>query len=222
MLAIVKLRPARKPPRNARYPGDLRRALIDAALAIVAENHGSGELTLRGAARRVGVSHAAPGKHFADKKSLLAAVGAEGLERLRNAMVKAREQARPNSRDRLIATGVAYMRFALANASHLRVMFGPDVAKADSPEFQRQAIEGFNLLKEIVVDCVGPDVAVKDVRRLGIIVLSSLHGLAELILNRQVPPSVRGDPESLARLAMETLHGSLIERARSASRRRGR
>jgi AcrR family transcriptional regulator len=212
----VRKRPARK-PRNARYPGDLRRALIDAALAIVAENRGSGVLTLRGAARRVGVSHAAPAKHFADKKALLAAVGAEGMEQLHRAIAKARKQARDSSRDRLIASGLAWIRFALENPSHYRVMYGPDVAKADSPEFQRAAIEGFNLAKEIIVDCVGPELDVEEVRRLVIVVLSNLHGLAELYLNRQVPPSVKGDPESLARLAMECMHRSLIEEFSSQS-----
>src|SRR5689334_7674514 len=73
----------RSKPKNARYPGDLRRALLDAALTAVAEDQGAGVLTLRGIARSVGVSHAAPHRHFADKKALLAAVGEEGLRDLR-------------------------------------------------------------------------------------------------------------------------------------------
>ena len=59
------------------HHGDLRNALIDAAAAIV-EVRGLEELSLRGAARRAGVSQTAPYRHFADKEALIAAVAADG------------------------------------------------------------------------------------------------------------------------------------------------
>jgi AcrR family transcriptional regulator len=201
----------KQPTNNARYPGDLRRALIDAAVAMVAENKGTGELTLRGVARRVGVSHAAPAKHFADKRELLAAVGAEGLRRLNHALADARRRAPQTPRDRLSATGVAYVRFALKRSSHFRVMFGPDVGKADSREFQDVAIEGFTAAKELVTDCAGRELPVEQVRQLVIVVWSVMHGLAELVINQQVPASVPGGPEELARTAMERLYRSLTD-----------
>ena len=70
IVATMASRKKTKPPKNRKYPGDLRRALIDAALETIEEDNGAGVLTLRGVARRVGVSHAAPHRHFADKKAL--------------------------------------------------------------------------------------------------------------------------------------------------------
>jgi AcrR family transcriptional regulator len=198
----------KRKPNNARYPGDLRRALIDAALQSIAEDNGAGVLTLRGVARRVGVSHAAPHRHFADKKALLTAVGEEGLRELRARIVAARATRR-TSRARLRATGEAYLRFALEHASHYRVMFGPDVNKADSPGFQKEAIENFNLAKEIVTDCLLQPVDVGHLRQLVMIFGGVAHGIVEEALNRQIPASVPGTPFDLMQLAMDLLWMSL-------------
>jgi AcrR family transcriptional regulator len=198
-------------PKGEKYPGDLRRDLIDAALKTVEEDKGAGVLTLRGVARRVGVSHAAPHRHFVDKKALLAAVGEEGLRDLRAALTLARSAA-DTPRDRLRATGVAFMRFALDHASHFRVMFGPEVAKADSVDFQREAIQTFNLLKEAVNECLSVPIEVGAQRQLGMVVWSALHGLAELALNGQIPPSVPGTPEALADLAMRQIFFGSFQR----------
>jgi AcrR family transcriptional regulator len=72
----------RAPGRPATYHhGDLRRALVDAALALVQERGAEG-FTLREAARRVGVSQTAPYRHFETKEALLAAVAEEGFTTL--------------------------------------------------------------------------------------------------------------------------------------------
>jgi len=67
--------------RGKYHHGDLRRALLDAALELVNELGPSG-ITLREAARRAGVTHAAPYRHFADKGALLAAVAEQGFVQL--------------------------------------------------------------------------------------------------------------------------------------------
>ena len=73
------------------HHGDLRRAIVKAALEILRETQ-SVEFSLRELARRAGVSHNAPYKHFADKRELLAAVSAAGFETLTKRM--AHEMAR--------------------------------------------------------------------------------------------------------------------------------
>jgi len=205
----MAVRKKKSKPSNARYPGDLRRALIDAALEAVAEDQGAGVLTLRGVARRVGVSHAAPHRHFADKKALLAALGEEGIRDLRERVVRARAAAGRRPRDRLTATAVTYVRFALEHASHFRVMFGPDVAKADSRAFQNEAIETFNLLKDVAAECLPRPVSVGELRQRAVLSWCMLHGLAELALNRQIAPSVPGTPLELAELAADLLWAAL-------------
>src|SRR5579871_1734507 len=75
------------------HHGHLKKALLDAALALIAETGARG-FTLREAARRAGVSHNAPYRHFRDKDDLLAAVAADGFDRLGEAMTRAAGKAK--------------------------------------------------------------------------------------------------------------------------------
>src|SRR5690242_16682619 len=122
--------PVRMPaaPRKLGYHhGDLRNALVAATLKLVAKGGVEG-FSLREAARAVGVSPAAAYRHFADRSALLKAVAHEGLARLAGTMEEAVASApgAPGSPARaaaeLRALGVAYVEFAVANASHFRVM----------------------------------------------------------------------------------------------------
>src|SRR5919107_731159 len=80
---------SRVPARRKTYHhGDLRQALLDAALELL-RAEGAAALTLRAVARAAGVSQAAPYRHFADRGALVAAVAEEGFERLGAAMMGA-------------------------------------------------------------------------------------------------------------------------------------
>ena len=105
------------------HHGDLRRVLLDAAVAAIAER-GAAALSLRDLARRAGVSHAAPTHHFRDKAGLLTAVAAEGFALLGTALAEA---------DDFAATGVAYVRFATTHPGHFAVMFRPVLYHRDDP-----------------------------------------------------------------------------------------
>lgn len=105
--------------RVGQHHGDLRRALLDAALELV----GAADIqavTLREVARRAGVSPSACYHHFPDKDALLAAVACEGFAAL--AAVQTRQRSRSPEK-RLEKLGAAYLRFALAHPTHYRVMF---------------------------------------------------------------------------------------------------
>lgn len=123
---------ARPDPAETSTPyhhGDLRRAMVDAALALVTEEQDWG-FSLREVARRAGVSHNAPYKHFADKRDLLAAVAAVGFEALRVRLAAA--VAREHSADAaLVAIGTTYVRFGIDNPAHYRLMFGPTLTAAE-------------------------------------------------------------------------------------------
>ncbi|GIF79560.1 TetR/AcrR family transcriptional regulator [Catellatospora bangladeshensis] len=121
---------------RAYHHGDLRRAILDAALEVLAED-GPGALSLRELARRAGVSHAAPAHHFRDKAGLLTAVAVDGYRLLAEALAEA-----PDMRER----GVAYVRFALAYPAHFGVMFRPDLYHADAPELIAAREESGRLL----------------------------------------------------------------------------
>jgi AcrR family transcriptional regulator len=124
-LAMPKVKTiARKSAKKSAYHhGNLRHALLDSALALMAEGKAH-ELTLRSVARRAGVTHAAPYRHFPDKGALLTAVAQEGFVALATQM-KARMASYDSPLERLNQSGVAYVLFALGHENHYRVMFGP-------------------------------------------------------------------------------------------------
>jgi AcrR family transcriptional regulator len=123
-------RPASKPPGRYHH-GELRRALLDTALAVI-EREGVSALSLRDLARRLGVSHAAPAHHFPDRAALLVEIAREGFERFGVALVAAADRA-PDDDARLAAIGRAYVAFALAHPATFRVMFGRELAGLGSP-----------------------------------------------------------------------------------------
>jgi len=103
------------------HHGDLSRALIDAARALL-EREGPSALSLRAVAREAGVSPAAPYHHFKDKGELLAAVAHQGWDLLNECLAEARERA-DSARARMAELGVAYVKFARANPALYRVMY---------------------------------------------------------------------------------------------------
>lgn len=103
------------PQRTRYHHGNLPAALIEAAVELI-EEQGLDGLTLREVARRVGVTHAAPYRHFKDKSALVAAVAEEGFRRI------AGDVARTNAS--LHECGRMYLEFAVAHPAHFRVMFG--------------------------------------------------------------------------------------------------
>lgn len=119
--------PAKRARRTTYHHGALDRALLAAAIALLAENDVEG-VTLREVARRVGVSHAAAYRHFEDKPALLAAVAREGWEELGKQMasvVTAKGAAdKRTSAERFLELGAAYVTYALEHPAHYRVMTG--------------------------------------------------------------------------------------------------
>lgn len=127
MTQILSVEPASD---DARYHhGDLRQALITAALSLLTEEQNWG-FSLREVARRAGVSHNAPYNHFRSKQDLLAAVAAAGFDLLRARMQEAMSQVQTPSAA-LKAIGVAYVCFGAANPAHYRLMFGTTLPAAD-------------------------------------------------------------------------------------------
>jgi AcrR family transcriptional regulator len=182
-------------PKSASAPrpyhhGDLRRALIDAALALVTEKQ-DWTFSLREVARRAGVSHSAPYNHFDDKQDLLVAVAEAGFERLRERMTAAIAGVAAADKA-LLACGRAYVESALENPALYRLMFGPALAKSKGgrPAAAREAgNEAKAVLLDIIVRgaragafAVAPDDAV-DLGKAVLFAWSVVHGLAMLLLD---------------------------------------
>jgi AcrR family transcriptional regulator len=110
------------------HHGDLRRSLIDAALALVTEEQ-DWTFSLREVARRAGVSHSAPYNHFANKQDLLAAVAATGFAQLGERLLAAISGIE-NAQDALVRSAVAYATFGVENPAHYRLMFSSALVTA--------------------------------------------------------------------------------------------
>jgi AcrR family transcriptional regulator len=118
------------------HHGNLAAALVEAALALIDETQ-DWAFSLREVARRAGVSHNAPYKHFPEKRDLFAAIAAHGFEALAERMLASLESA-TDARARLVACGQAFVAHAIANPALYRLMFS---AALTSPEAGRPAIE---------------------------------------------------------------------------------
>jgi AcrR family transcriptional regulator len=160
------------------HHGDLHRALIDAALAIVSRQ-GTKALTLREVARRAGVSHAAPYHHFSDKAALLAAVAEDGFRKMHGEMIDLCAKAGPDSGKQLRAVGVAYVRFAVSHPSQFRVMFSPDIAKSSSSPSLKEASQAtFRMLVDGLAR-LAPE-SEETVMEVALASWALMHGLAVL------------------------------------------
>ena len=127
------------------HHGDLANALLDAAEKELAEK-GVEAFSLRGCAKRAGVSHAAPAHHFGDARGLLTALAARGYERLTLALAEGEESSTGNARDRFAGMGLGYVRFALENPAVFRLMFSSDRPDFDNPLLYGPAEAAFGAL----------------------------------------------------------------------------
>src|SRR5262245_37788071 len=128
------------------HHGDLRRALLDAAVKVV-EKEGVSALTLQTLARRAGVSSGAPYHHFASREDLLAGIARDGFQFLTQEMTKAGAAAPDDARSQLTALGRGYLRFALNYRGHFRVMFRPELRQYVVKESNPELGASFELLK---------------------------------------------------------------------------
>jgi AcrR family transcriptional regulator len=171
------------------HHGDLRRALLTAALDVVAAD-GPDALSLRDLARRAGVSHAAPAHHFKDRTGLLTAVAAEGYALFADALAGA-----PDLRER----GVAYVRFAARHPAHFQVMFRPELYRADDPALLAAKSRATEALRAGISDL--PDATRgEDARLAGIAAWSLAHGFATLLLTGNLTAALENrTPEDVFR-----------------------
>lgn len=160
-------------PLEVKHPyhhGDLKNALLRAARQILEEEAPSA-LSLREVARRAGVSHAAPYRHFASHEALLVELATEGFVELKDDLVAA--TALPGSnQDRIAHLGTAYMRFVTRRPRLARLMFGPQLTNRSQYPILSEAAEAIG--SQIGAALHDP--------ALGLSVWATVHGLAMLIL----------------------------------------
>jgi AcrR family transcriptional regulator len=170
-------RPARRKSRSYHH-GDLRRALLDEALELIREEGPAG-FTLREVARRLGVSHAAPYRHFADRKALLTAIAALGADELGAGITSALEGAGADLRARFLAAGYAYVRFALDRPAHFQTMFLNDAIDLADPVYEAARGRCYGILLSFIAEGQrAGELAPGDPEALATPVWAMHHGLA--------------------------------------------
>jgi AcrR family transcriptional regulator len=165
------------------HHGDLRRALIEAALALVADGVDPG---LRAVARKAGVSPGAPYHHFADKSDLLAEVAREGFA----ALTTAQAATTGSGGDRLERMTTAYVRFAIDHPTHYEIMFArppSELAEETGSELAQVALGTFRTLVEAVADA-NPLLDRPEVERRALMTWAMAHGAAHIAAWKRNPP----------------------------------
>ncbi|MFF7053604.1 TetR/AcrR family transcriptional regulator [Streptomyces griseorubiginosus] len=174
-------------PDRPYHHGDLRRAILGAALDVIAAE-GPAALSLRDLARRAGVSHAAPAHHFKDRTGLLTAIAAEGFGLLAAVLEEAAD---------LKDAGVRYVRFAREHPAHFQVMFAPGLLRADDLELTTGRALATDALRTSVSGVRAEDFGI-DARLAGVAAWSLAHGFATLLLSHNLDGPVGDkDPEEV-------------------------
>jgi AcrR family transcriptional regulator len=162
---------------RAYHHGALRDALIEEGQRLLVEQ-GVESVSLRELARRIGVSHSAPERHFANRQALLNAVAARGFTLLSGAVRQALDDHPGDPEDQFRAAARAYVAFAQANGPLLELMSASKAGQADDA-VARAAGELFSLTAELVGESAH-DGQVTGASPLRLVIVSTLQGIATL------------------------------------------
>lgn len=183
-------------------PDDLRRRILDASLTLIARE-GLEAFSMREVARRAGVSHQAPYHHFPDREAIMAAIVAEGFEKLRDQISAAGAPA-TDAYDKLTRIGRAYVAFALSHPAHFKLMFRSEWVNANKHEAAGIcAGEAFDVLASAIA---GLEEEGRPADTITLMMAWSLaHGLATLMLEGKLDRASGLDLEGQRAAADEVL-----------------
>ena len=196
--------PTRNQAKRPYHHGDLKTALVRAALQLIAE-HGVQGLALSDAAALAGVSVAAPYRHFKDKQALLGEIAGEGFTIFRDALAQASQTHADDRVECLVEMGMAYVAFSLQHRSHFKVMWASELCKTDYPEVEKTAAQAYALLHQAAVALL-PDATPGRQQALVCAAWSIVHGYASLALEGVWPRvAAQHDQESVLRQSLHLL-----------------
>jgi AcrR family transcriptional regulator len=184
--------------KTAYHHGDLRTALVSAALELLEEG-GATALSLRAVARRAGVSSAAPYRHYEDREALVSAVAAVGYRELAGRLAAAHPA--PSTPAQLASVAVAYVQFALERPALFRIMFG-ELCDRDNEERVAATAAVSLYLQEIVARCFPQS----DPEALAPAIWALVHGLAFLYLDGKLDAAT---PAALVDRVTASVHSLL-------------
>ncbi|WP_033290544.1 TetR/AcrR family transcriptional regulator [Amycolatopsis jejuensis] len=193
------------PEERPYHHGNLRTALLDAAERGLRER-GADQLSLRDLAREIGVSHAAPRRHFADRQALLDALAETGFLRLGTVFRTALAEA-DDFPSRVHGTASAFAHFAVDNPELLELM-NSSKHRTETGPVTRSAEAAFGQMAELIHEGQAHgDLAPGDPDRIGIILYATVQGIAMMVNNKMIG---RDQLDSIVEAAIEQfLHGTV-------------
>jgi AcrR family transcriptional regulator len=183
--------------KRSYHHGDLRAAVLAAAGQLLEKNCVVA-LSLREAARRAGVSHNAPYRHFPDRRALLAALAAEGFRSFAEQLAVAEREGG------LRARGEAYVRFALANPQRFRLMFSAGLRISGDASLREQAGRAFGGLEQAISAHAGQGAphAGEGAPHAALAAWALVHGLSHLLLDKKLAGAEREGTEAFVRAVL--------------------
>ncbi len=170
--------------RDSYHHGNLREALVETALRLIAERGPAG-FAFAELARAAGVSPAAPYRHFADRNALLAEVARRGYDRFAEVLERAWNGGRPDPVTALEAVGRAYLAFARAEPASYAVMFESEVSMELDPALRQASERAFGVLRQAAdVVCAGMTENRPPALMVALHIWAMAHGIASLFVGR--------------------------------------
>ena len=186
MLDTVKLYCEVMVPAPSEQHGDVRRLVLDAAIAII-ELEGAESLSMREVARRAGVSHQAPYHYFSDRSGIFAAISEEGFAGLAQAFRDVHETEMPAAK----AGFIAYLNFSRQHVGHFRVMFRNDICGVATHALTQTAADSASEeLRLMVTRITGSEIDPNKAFAFAAMLWSLSHGLATLVIDGPLPNKV--------------------------------
>ncbi len=213
------------PKTDSYHHGQLRRALLDAALQLVVER-GMNGFTMREVARQAGVSHAAPYHHFEDKSALVNALATECYDRFTVALRSAWQATEGSALVKFQAVGASYVAFAMQHSAEFYVMTRSELHAlpqgGDEPVYtplQTAATAAYQALTDGVVACQQAGfIPSGDPMPYALTSWATVHGLSMLLLDGTVgrlfaSPLGKIDAQQISGMVAELLAKGLLARS---------
>ncbi len=194
--------------KTSYHHGDLKNALIHAAIEIVAEEGVYG-LSLRKAARKAGVSHNAPYAHFTDKQALIAAIAVDGHSKIHTIINGVAEKYPNDPLQQLVHLAWAYVQFGLKSPAHYKIIFSGLIENEKNyPVFMELSTRSMLALQKIVADCQAAGILKAsdyEVEMVAVSMWGLIHGLVSLVIEGQVSSKLlkRNPPKVMVIAALQ-------------------
>lgn len=199
------------------HHGSLKQALVDAALELLAEG-GPAALTLTEAAKRVGVTAAAPYRHFSGRDELMAELARRGFETFGERIETAWDEGRPDARTAMRRMGAAYLAFAREEPGLYSAMFGAAATLA-APEPAAAADHALEILwRAVVAYLQHGGASAQGARNLALQIWALSHGVAMLSISGHLDPSRDMDPALVLEAGVRNLMEAAVARAKTGGR----